>query len=276
MPLNTLTAIKNGLRTPVATYKASVAGGAAGRLVSLWTAAGLPGVGATAPNRTAGSGYQCTASTAGALPIVYPTGRELYLTGVRTSLGGQAATVGGTLKIYDRLWHCANFSGTDTLLQSVTTPGTIPARDRNGATAGAGVEMFLEIYSAIGATPATVTVNYTDQTGSAGVGTVNGFASANFAANNLVPVELAAGDNGVQSVASLQLSGSTGTAGNFGVTLMRLITEIDITGLGEPEYHDVLKLGKPRLYSTPCLQFVAIAAGANTQPVQATLYTSQD
>jgi hypothetical protein len=277
MPLNTLAAIKNGLRTPVATYKATAAATANGRFTSLWAIAGLPGAGATAPNFAAGSGYTCDSATAGAIPLVYPTGKQLYLAGIRTSLGGQAATVGGTLILYDRLWHCRGFNANSALLQSITTPGALPARDRLGTADGNQVEPFIEIYTAPGATPATLTFNYTNSAGTpTRSGTIPGFASGIAAANNLLPIALEEGDTGVRQVTGVQLSIGTGTAGDFGVTLMRRIAEVDITGLGEPEFADVFKLAKPRIYGGSCLTWVGVPAGVGTQIMQATLHTSQD
>jgi hypothetical protein len=69
----------------------------------------------------------------------------------------------------------------------------------------------------------------------------------------MVPFVLAAGDTGVRALASLQLSISTGTAGDFGLTLLRRVAEIPITLANIPIIMDLFSLGKPKIETDACL-----------------------
>ena len=83
--------------------------------------------------------------------------------------------------------------------------------------------MALEIYSAIGTSAGTITASYTNEAGTSGQASpatsfgVSGFQQA----QRFIPLPLAAGDVGVRAVASVAMSATSGTAGNFGVTLFK-------------------------------------------------------
>jgi hypothetical protein len=92
------------------------------------------------------------------------------------------------------------------------------------------VASALEIYSALGATPQTATMVYTN---SAGTGSRTSEAapiggSSDDAANHLIFMSLQSGDVGIRSVESVTLSGSTGTAGAFGVTLLKPLAYLHV------------------------------------------------
>lgn len=179
-----------------------------GRWHSTWTWDGIPS-GGSAP----GSGSIPTNATAGALVQTDPGGgRTKYLVG-----GGGFCNVAGAFILYDRLYHHSGFSGTSTSAQNATAA----ALTRN--TGGVGNQIWIEIYTAIGATATTVTATYTNQAGTSGQTTVSrtiGGSGLSEAAK-ILQLPLASGDTGVRSVQSVTLAASTGTAGNFGVTIAR-------------------------------------------------------
>ncbi len=248
MAITTLDGLIAGLKPPVPFYKATISSEGAGTFSSMWKCAGYPAAGSNPPAYTAGSGYQCTRTTNGAMPFVNPVSGETIL----SSLSVSSSVVGGVMLV-DRLWTCSGFSTTSISAQNITTPGTIPARDANGAALGDGVEIWLEVYSVPGATAATWTVAYTDQGGSAGSGTYSHPANAETAAQTMI-VPLAAGDVGVRAVASFTCSISSGTAGDIGITLLRRLSPvmpISVANVGT--LLGVIASGGPVIYDDSCL-----------------------
>lgn len=229
---------------------------------SLWKLADWPVAGATAPARTAGSGYVPTDATTGAWPFTNAgAGFKKFL--LQAAISGATA---GTLILYDRLWHCSGFTTNITTGQDVTTPGTITARDKNGLSDGEGVELWLEVYTAPGATGATWTVNYVDQAGNNAAGTYTHPANAE-SVGQMMPVNLAAGDTGVrglQATAAFQCSVSSGTAGDIGVTLLRRVAEIPLSIANLVTVMDAIQLGMPRIYDDACLTAMVRCTATNT------------
>jgi len=189
----------------------------AGRPFSLFRVSGNP----------AGSG---TPSTSGAALDRTTTGALKIPAAANTTYLAQFAVAESSINIcmlYDRLVETGGLSGTVTTAQTVNSTA-LPAR----ATGGDGVELWLEVYTALGATPsATVTASYTNQAGTSGrTATLVGGIPASLAANSTLQFTLAAGDTGVRSVQSVTFGTSTGTAGSFGVTLRRPVGAIGTPG----------------------------------------------
>jgi hypothetical protein len=197
-------------------YTSQGAGNAVWR--SLWTQAPFAGATPTsgAPTRT----------TTGALPG-FENGGSDTLRIARVTAGNSIPTNAPfTLMLADRLSHSGGLDATSVAAQTTNLPTTALTR----YTTGAGVFACLEIYTQIGTTATTATVSYTDQGGTAG----NTSAAVAIGATNrreigtLIPISLAAGDTGVRAVASVTLALSTGTAGNFGVTLLKPLALIPV------------------------------------------------
>lgn len=228
---------------------ARVAGAAAtatiaGRWASLWTYDGHPG-GGTAPGAVAVP----TNATAGALPFVDPGGaRESRMT--QTWATGLVA---GTLVLYDRLLHISGLSGTTTTAQTVG--GTLT---RN--TGGVGNMAWIEVYSIIGTTGTTVTMEYTNQAGTTGrVSTATGIGATGFReVSRAIQIPLAAGDTGIQAVANIDLLATTGTAGNIGLTVGRPIAYCGIGAAGAPGWRDFVTglPGIPAIEAGACLSLL--------------------
>lgn len=257
-------AMASSRRIPV--YKASQTAEGAGTWHSLWKAAGQPGAGSNPPAYTAGSGYVPTSATAGALPFVNPAAGVLsYL----TRAFANSATV-GTLILYDRLWACSGLSLNTASTQTVTTPGSLTRPDALGA----DVEIWGEVYTAGGASAASWTVSYTDQDGNTGQTATYAHPANAESVGQMVPYTLAAGDTGVRAIASVVTS-ATGTAGDYGITLLRRIAEIPVPIVNIGDAQDALGTGLPRIYDSACLAWMVQCSTTNTGNVYGSVTIGQ-
>jgi hypothetical protein len=232
-----------------------------GRITSLWSVGGQPGAGGTPPT---GAGAVPTSATAGAIPLVNPSGANtLYL--ARLTASSSSANF---LRIYDRLVHTSGLSGTVTTAQTVNTVAIT-------RTYSTPVSAWLEIYSALGSTATVATISYTNQAGTTGrTGTAQIAASPSN--GNLSPIALQSGDTGVQSVQSVTLSVSTGTAGNFGITLMANLASVGIPGSGlalPPLNYAALAL--PVIQPNACLAALTVATTSSTGNIWAEMTLAQ-
>jgi hypothetical protein len=222
------------------TEEASVAG-VAGQYTSLWTAGGRPGAGAVPAT---GVGQANTNSTAGAIPYVNPGGS---LTGYLARLEASSSAA-ESLIVYDRLVSASGLSGT------VTTAQTVNSTALTRYTSGVNVGAWLEWYTATGSTACTATISYTNQAGTSGRSTTVAIA-ASTPAGRMIPIPLASGDTGVQSVQSVTLSVSTGTAGNFGITLAARICTVPLILANAGVIFDYAALGLPVIANNACIAF---------------------
>jgi len=146
-------------------------------------------------------------------------GNELCVLGGRFNTSGAG---GMAVCVIDLLNHHAGMSGVVTTEQTTNLPsGSTAALTRY--TSGEGVMIGLVVYTNIGTTATTVTVRYTN---SSGVGnrtsTATTFGGTFFREGaTLIPIPLQAGDTGVRSVEGVTLAATTGTTGNFGVSLFK-------------------------------------------------------
>lgn len=140
----------------------------------------------------------------------------------------------GYMLIADRLSHQGGLSGTVTTAQTTNLATAALTR----YTSGVGVMMALEIYSTLGTTGTTVTVSYTNSAGTSGrtseavVIGGTGFRET----SRFIILPLQQGDVGVKSVESVTVLASTGTAGNFGVTLFKPLFGMPIFNLGSQQF----------------------------------------
>lgn len=210
-----LDAYKTAIRNPaliVWLFKGSQGNAVGGRSRTKWLATGFA-TGAT-PSTAAALDRDTTGALQG---LATQTGNLYPVESVCN--GGLATATTGWVMVADRLSHQGGLSGTVITSQTTNLPTAALTRD----TSGLGVMAGLEIYTAIGTTAQTATVSYTNHAGISGrtsqavvIGGTNDLGASVF-----LPISLQDGDLGVRSVASVLLSGSTGTAGNFGVTLFK-------------------------------------------------------
>lgn len=153
--------------------------------------------------------------------------------------------------LVDRVWACRGMNGTITTAQAVTG---FPALNRYAT--GAGLEMYFETYSALGSTSRTVTVSYTNQDGVSGRTSRAAVIPASLQSNRMIQIFLADGDTGVRSVESVLLSGSTGGAGDFGITLVKKLCAMRAGQQNcQSNLLDISSLGIQKIDNNCCFQF---------------------
>lgn len=172
-----------------------------------------------------------------------------------------AATLGsaqpGVYWIVDRLIEHGGLDATLTSGQTTNLPTpTLPAR-----ASGFPVWMALEIYTQLGSTATTVTVAYTTGAGSRTTPAVAFGGVTHREVARLILLPLADG-NAMTTVDSVTLAGSTDTAGNFGVTLLRPILAVCVDAHGCAEQVDLLTGrgggGIPVIPDDACLALMAV------------------
>lgn len=138
-------------------------------------------------------------------------------------VGGFGSAIGYTARsiiwLADFLVHSGGMSGTVTTEQTTGLPTVALSRYTNGD----GVMAAIVVYTSLGITATTATLNYTNQSGTAGRTSQPIVVPASSAPKGVLVFCLQDGDTGVRSVEGLTLAGSTGAAGNFGVLLFKPI-----------------------------------------------------
>lgn len=213
--------------------------------------AGQPGSGGAAP---ASTGVTLSRTSAGALPIQPGSGTS-YLAEVDA-----ASTAAGTVALADRLVEFGGLVANVTTAQSVSALA-LPAR----ASSATDVELWLEVYTAVGATPSpVVTASYTNQAGTAGrTATLVGGLGASAPAPRTYQFALQAGDTGVQSVQSLTLGTSTATAGNIGLTLRRTLLTAFVPSIGTPSNQTWAETDLQVIPDDACLEVLYLNGSGN-------------
>jgi hypothetical protein len=212
---------------------------ASGTTASLWRYNKSTGASGLVP--PTGSGEAPTRLTLGALRHTNAaSGKELWLTGIEV-LSLQA----GILFLYDRLFHCRGLSGIVTSAQAVNS---VPLTRSTG---GVGNQIWLEIYTTIGATVTTITVTYVNQAGVTRTTPPVVWGGTNVREQDrLIRLPLDDGDTGVQGIVSVQQTASTGTAGDFGVTIAKPMTRGFVEGPNCAAFRDLLT-GIPAAVTIP-------------------------
>jgi len=162
-----------------------------------------------------------SAQSMGPIPAI-SSGRLTFLGGrFNTSTFG----VGGMLLV-DLLNVSGGLNGTLTTAQTTNLPTAALTR----YTSGEGVMAGIVIYTQIGSTATTATISYTNSAGTSGrTSTATSFGGTGFReVGVLLPIPLQAGDTGVESIESVTVTATTGTAGNFGVCLYKPLAMISL------------------------------------------------
>lgn len=263
--VNRLTGGNSGTPETVFFHKvARVAGAAAtapiaGRAASMWTYDGMP-AGGSAP----GAAAIPTRTTTGAIPFTAPGGsREKFLISA-----GVVPQIAGVYILYDRLFHKSGLSGTSTADQTIQGSTPSPALTRN--TGGAGNFVFYEIYTQIGTTSATLTMTYTNQDGTTGkTSTINIGATGFREVTRAQRIPLATGDSGVRAVDKIALSASTGTVGDFGITIGQPIAILSVGNGGGGGWRDYTTglPGIPAIDANACLSMLYTPVSATASEV---------
>ncbi len=252
-------ALGAGVTLPV--NKASIANTGAGALVSLWRATGFPAQGAI-PTSFA----TCSDALLGTWPLGDSGALNYYV--LRAFLAGASAN-GWVL--YDRLAHMGGLNGTLTTEQSVGVNLVAAATNGRCQADGSDVEWFLEVYTDIGTSAVNATVKYQDGTDveRTVVVPLSGASPLN-RAGRIVQIWPLSGYT-IKSITSVQLSATTGTAGNFGVTARKRLTSLGQMIANIAPVGDFLALGAPPIADTACLELVCLCSTTATGVLQGDL-----
>lgn len=262
MPITTYTGYKAKVAGPYQTIQHSKNSltTVGGRCYSFWASAPFAGA----------------APTTAAVPTNATTGAlgELNSSGIqRLAQMEISQRNGGYVMVCDRLSHQGGLSGIVTTAQTTNLPTAALTR----YTSGEGVFVGLEIYTQIGTTATTVSVSYTDQSGNAGNTSESCvIGSTQFReAGRMLMIPLTAGDTGVRSVQSVTVLATTGTAGNFGVTLFKPLFVVPMPAAGGQQILADSVLGlcgnMPEIVSNACLFYVYVANTTSSGVMQNTL-----
>jgi hypothetical protein len=209
-----------------------------------WTP-GAPGVNGRNTNGT-------TAADFGCIPIPNSGSGANYLTALE-----MASSVNHTNDFFDVLWVNSGLNVTTITAQAITTP-TLPPRDANGTTDGVGctIAMLVTTVLANAALNSSITVSYTNSSGTAGrTATLSAIAGSQLPATavlgTLIWFNLQVGDIGVRSIQSITLV-TTLVSGAISLMICRDISTIgtSVINVSTPKV-----IGSPgiRIYNGTCM-----------------------
>lgn len=241
MAITTLDGALAGMK-PIEFYSKVLSGTlTAGRPFSPFYLAGIPGA-AVAP--TPGIAGVALTSYAGQIGIPAASANTHL---ARASFASSAQA--GNVIVYDRLWHNSGIVVTTTTAQTINSVAW-PARDRNGATSGAGVYIGMEVSTVMGAGASVISIGYTNSAGTAGrTGTAVDVYAATAAAGSFFRFALQAGDVGVQSVQTFTSTVSM-TSGVIHLVAYRVLASIELATAGISGVIDAVTGGLGREYDT--------------------------
>lgn len=235
--------------------KGSLANQVAGRYCSLWRATGQPAQGAIPTTAEA-----CDNTLLGAVKFTQQTAPATSYIGILNAVGSNNAF---TLEVHDRLAHRGG------LVLNVTTAQAVDldldllgiSADRIGDPTFGYVQCWLEVYGDGGATASNATINVTfdDNTdANLNVQAVGGTIRAgNCFSVDLLRTTAQQGKN-IKRVNTVQLSASTGTAGNFGFTFTRPRMYLPMSLANLINKADWPQTGLSEVPNGSCLQFMVI------------------
>jgi hypothetical protein len=256
MSLDTVDKLVKGIanNTTVNFFKQSIINRTAADMVSLWYGIGYDKLGEL-PTTTA----YCNKNTVGALPI--PTILEtekLYI-----AKFSEVSSVIGNLMLFDRLSHMGGLNGTLTTLQSVNLDIVGPSSQGRCKTDGTDVQWYLEWYIATGTTARNITITYTNQDNVSGR-IVTYALPATRRESFCFPIFPNLQDTGIKSIESIQLNGTTGIVGNFGVTARKYILGCPNMVLGTGCILDYASTGLFELKGMECLELLYFCGSTAT------------
>lgn len=248
--------------TPYIIAKASIATQGAGGFTSLWRATGAPSQGAI-PTVTGQSVISTLLGSLGTLSVA-------------TSLTGYLAnfsvvgSISHQLYAYDRLMHLGGLLGTAsgaTALAncSVTALSYYIDGSRGIATDCSNIEWWLDIYADIGTTARLITFTYTGPANSAQTCTLSyGGASPLNQDSRSFRIRPATGGSAICSIQSFSPAATTGTAGSWGITARRRLTQIN---MGQPNVgvdKDFAGIGMPIVHHNACIEFIVLSSTSSS------------
>ena len=248
--------------------KASIASQTANSYCSLWRATGQPGQGAI-PTVVA----TCNNTTVGTIGFNQQTSPSTSYGAYLEIATGNAAM---TMELHDRLASMGGLNGTLTTAQSVNLDlSTLLSTDninvRKGDNNYSDVQWWLEWYTATGGTAVTATIAVTYNDGTTGNLSVLSLAATRPAShmiplNSLIPS--AQSGKFIRGIVSVTLSATTGTAGNFGVTVTRPRMTLSSPFANFKFIADWAQLGLPEIYNSSAIFPIVLTSTTSTGTVR--------
>ena len=248
--------------------KASIASQTANSYCSLWRATGQPGQGAI-PTVVA----TCNNTTVGTIGFNQQTSP---ITSYGAYLEIATSNFSTTVELHDRLASMGGLNGTLTTAQSVNLDlNTLLATDniakRKGDANYSDVQWWLEWYTATGATAVTATIAVTYNDGTTGNLSALSLASSRPAShmislNSLIPS--AQSGKFIRGIVSVTLSATSGTAGNFGVTVTRPRMTLSSPIANFKFIADWAQLGLPEIYNSSAIFPIVLTPTTSTGTVR--------
>lgn len=229
MAITSLDGIIAGVKPPQFFTKSGSNNTVTGKPYSFWGIAGVPGAGSY-DTTLAGIALSSTSGLVnGQIPYYNAAaGKQMYLA---RAVGLSSAS--GIMFICDRLWHSGGLTITSTGLQTVNS-ATWPARDNNGTINGEGILIGVESSTTLGAATPTFTMTYTNSAGTGSRTATNQTPTSSAAtAGNFFMMALQAGDIGVKSIQSFQMSASY-VSGTINLVAYRVLAVLEqpVSNLG--------------------------------------------
>jgi len=266
MAITTLDGAVAGMQPPRFFTKGLSGTMVAGRCHSYMYGLGFPG---PAIASIAGLSGESLTTYPGQIPFTNPMSGETRLARFQAQ-----CTQAGSLLLCDRLWHNNGLVITSTGPQTINSVAW-PARDGDGATAGSQVHVGFEVITTLGAGTPTLTLGYTNSNG------VSGKTSNNIIATATTPIVgsfyemgLAAGDVGVQSIQTFQLS-ATWTSGTAALVAYRVLAALELTTANVPNAIDFLTGGAVRMYDNTVPFLLFRPSGTTTSSLAGQLIYTQ-
>ncbi len=248
--------------------KASIASQTANSYCSLWRATGQPGQGAI-PTVVA----TCNNTTVGTIGFNQQISPSTSYGAYLEIATGNAAM---TMELHDRLANKGGLNGTLTTAQSVNLDlNTLLATDNIGTRKGdanySDVLWWLEWYTATGGTAVTATIAVTYNDGTTGNLSALSLAGTRPAShmiplNSLIPS--AQSGKFIRGIVSVTLSATTGTAGNFGVTVTRPRMTLSSPFANFKFIADWAQLGLPEIYNSSAIFPIVLTSTTSTGTVR--------
>lgn len=170
-----------------------------------------------------------------------PNGGDGQLSILGARFNGSVSS-GAMIMAVDMLNISGGLSGNNSTTQSINLPTAALTR----YTTGVGVHAGIIVHTAIGTTATTVTVSYTNETGTSGrTSTAVVLGGAGFReAGVVVRIPLQAGDLGFRSVESVTLAALTGTGGDFGIVLYKPLAMFAVNDYENANLMDCVSTGR--------------------------------
>jgi len=243
--------------------KASLNSQTVGRFCSLFRATGQPAQGAIPT-----AAVMCTNALLGAIQFTQQVApASSYLGWMAPASSNHAQT----LEIQDRLAHMGGLVLNVTTLQTTNLPLDLEAlglpADRIGDANYGDVQAWLEVYADGGGTASNATINVTFDNNSTGnLNTL--YVGSTIRNGNMFSVKAlrttAQQGLNIKRINSVQLSASTGTAGNFGFTFTRTRTTVSMPLANLAVEKDWAQLGMSEVPNGACLFAMVLPSTSNS------------